>query len=119
MWKATNECLPTDDRIRRVGVSITSACDRCVTRKYEDMDHILAKGEFAETLWRICSIHIGMPHTEGKSKKERVSCWHRRATNCSASGQLIDLVPSILIWQLWLRRCKVRMEGVHSSVTSI
>lgn len=50
MWNAIHECLPLDDRIRRVGIPIVSRCDCCFVHEYEDLDHVLTSGEFVEAI---------------------------------------------------------------------
>ncbi|NAW49657.1 zinc-binding domain-containing protein, partial [Salmonella sp. gx-f5] len=75
MWKAIHDCLPVDDRIRKIGISIVSRCDCCSNSKYEDLNHSLSRGDFAEKIWRICSVVIGVPWMEGGSWRQRVECW--------------------------------------------
>ncbi|KAF5442116.1 hypothetical protein F2P56_036937 [Juglans regia] len=115
MWKAWYGCLPVDGRIRRAGIYMVSKCDFCISRNYEDQNHKLALGNFAEQVWGICSNQLGMPILEGHTWKQMIESWYRRANN-SHSGQLIGILPSIITWRLWWRRCKARMEGVHESV---
>lgn len=106
-----NECLHVDDRIQRIGIPIVSCCYCCsLNRKYEDMEHIFATGEFAKAIWHFCYVNIGVPLMEGKPWKDRIACWQRRANLSSSTNQLMSLVPSILIWKFWVRRCKARME---------
>ncbi|XP_042983328.1 uncharacterized protein LOC122312726 [Carya illinoinensis] len=119
MWKAIHNCLPVDGRIRNLGISIVSCCDCCSNSKYEDLNHCLAIGDFAKKIWRICSIVLGIPWIEGSSWKQRVECWYRRAKNSNRPGQLLGLLPTIITWRLWRRRCKARMEGLMESVQQV
>ncbi|XP_040989051.1 uncharacterized protein LOC121236683 [Juglans microcarpa x Juglans regia] len=116
MWKAMHGCLPVDDRIRGVGIYLVSKCDCCSSGGYEDQNHILALGTFAEQVWRICSLQLGMPLLEGGTWREKIECWYRHVKNSSQSGQLIGILPSIITWRLWWRRYKARMEGEQESV---
>ncbi|KAF8412186.1 hypothetical protein HHK36_000146 [Tetracentron sinense] len=52
MWKEAFECLSVDEKVRRVGVSLASACDCCESRQSEDLEHVLNKGKFAADIWR-------------------------------------------------------------------
>ncbi|KAF5450403.1 hypothetical protein F2P56_030761 [Juglans regia] len=119
MWKAIHDCLPVDDRICRIGISIVSRCDCCSSPKYEDFNHCLARGEFAEKIWRLCSVVLGVPWREGGSWRQRVECWYRRAKNSNRPGQLLGLLPAIITWRFWGRRCKARMEGLMDSVQQV
>ncbi|KAF8389248.1 hypothetical protein HHK36_025941 [Tetracentron sinense] len=58
MWKAAFECLSVDEKVRRVGVSLASACDCCDSRQSEDLEHVLNKGEFATDIWRKVSVEL-------------------------------------------------------------
>lgn len=95
MWKAMHGCLPVDDRIGRVGIYLVSKCDCCSSGGYEDQNHILALGTFAEQVWRICSLKLGMPLLEGRTWREKIECWYQHVKNSSQSGQLIGILPSI------------------------
>ncbi|XP_042987275.1 uncharacterized protein LOC122315428 [Carya illinoinensis] len=119
MWKAIHGCLPVDSRIRDIDIPIVSRCDCCLNYGDEDLNHVLARGDFAEKIWRICSVVLGVPLMEGSSWRQRVDCWHRRASNSNRPGQLFGLLPAIITWQLWGRRCKARMEDLRESVHQV
>ncbi|XP_042954602.1 uncharacterized protein LOC122291016 [Carya illinoinensis] len=119
MWKAIHDCLPVDDRIRKIGIPIAYRCDCCSESEYEDLNHSLARGDFAEKIWCICSVVLGIPWREGWSWRQRVECWYRQAKNSTRSGQLLGLLPAIITWRLWGQRCKARMEGLMESVQQV
>ncbi|XP_042962535.1 uncharacterized protein LOC122296805 [Carya illinoinensis] len=72
MWKAQHNCLPVDDRVRRTGIPLTSKCDCCREGSYEDQNHVLATGEFAEQIWRMCASKLELPCLQGKTWREKV-----------------------------------------------
>lgn len=119
IWKAMHGSFPVDDRLRRVGIILASKCDCCVLGVYEDQDHVLALGEFATQVWKCACIHLGMPFLIGREWKERVECWFHRAKRSSCSGQIIGILPIIITWRLWWRRCKARMEGFFESIDTV
>lgn len=61
MWKAQNNCLPVDDRVRRAGILLVSKCDCCDNGGYEDQSHVLALGTFAEQVWNKCCSTLAIP----------------------------------------------------------
>ncbi|XP_042988635.1 uncharacterized protein LOC122316166 [Carya illinoinensis] len=48
MWQAFHGGLSVDDKLCKVGVLIVSKCVCCDFGAYEDIEHILAKGEMAQ-----------------------------------------------------------------------
>ncbi|XP_042980144.1 uncharacterized protein LOC122310314 [Carya illinoinensis] len=119
MWKAQHNCLPVDDRVCRIGIPLASKCDCCREGNYEDQNHVLATGEFAEQIWRMCALKLELPCLQGKTWREKVESWYRRAKTSSQSGQLIGMLPSIITWRLWNRRCTARMENRQESIQTI
>ncbi|KAF5454407.1 hypothetical protein F2P56_024075 [Juglans regia] len=83
MWKAMHECLAVDDQISKLGIPTVSRCDCCSFGGYEDLNHVLATGEFGEKIWNIYSVQVGMPNMVGRRWRDRVECWHRRARSSS------------------------------------
>ncbi|KAF5444598.1 hypothetical protein F2P56_033719 [Juglans regia] len=41
--------------------------------------------------------------------------WFRRASNASQAGVILGVLPIVISWRLWTRRCKARMEGKMES----
>ncbi|KAG2727817.1 hypothetical protein I3760_01G176400 [Carya illinoinensis] len=114
MWKGLNNALSVDDRIRKVGLPIVSRCNCCIHGAYEDLSHVLAEGEFARLIWRKCASQIGMS-MRGGSWREIIEGWLNREKKSSKMGNLMGLLPSIITWRLWTRRCKERMDGIEES----
>ncbi|XP_042964784.1 uncharacterized protein LOC122299013 [Carya illinoinensis] len=119
MWKGLHGALSVDDRLRRIGIPIVSKCNCCNHGAYEDLNHVLAEGDFAKSIWRKSALQVGMNVREGRSWKETIGSWFNTATKSSTMGNLIGIIPSIITWRLWLRRCKTRMEGSGESVEQV
>ncbi|KAF5464541.1 hypothetical protein F2P56_014612 [Juglans regia] len=108
MWKAIHECLAVDDRIRKVGIQVASRCDCCISGAYEDMNHVLATGEFAKMIWSMCSNQLGMRNMAGINWRGRVDCWHRHARGSTQRGQLIGFIPLVSRIALRLKESKAQ-----------
>ncbi|GLT55053.1 hypothetical protein SLA2020_282060 [Shorea laevis] len=78
---------------------------------FEDLDHVLYSGKVAAKLWQICSNFLGIPYVATRSWLVTVEAWFRRTKKSSKVGNLIGLIPCIIIWNLWIWRCSARMEG--------
>ncbi|KAK1576349.1 hypothetical protein Q3G72_013142 [Acer saccharum] len=119
MWKAAFNCLSVDEKVRSVRVPIVSACSCCSSRGIEDLNHILNNGDFASNLWRKVSAEVGVPFLAHRSWKERVQQWFNRASRSSQLGNLMGLIPCLVIWRLWRRRCATRLEGKLESILDV
>ncbi|KAK0598182.1 hypothetical protein LWI29_032329 [Acer saccharum] len=113
IWKAWFMCLAVDDRVKDKGISMASACDCCVQRNQENIDHVLSVGDMAADIWRRASVVFGIPFQRVLPRKNRVTNWFYYARKSSIKGVLIGLLPCLITWCLWNRRCKARMEGVY------
>ncbi|XP_042952307.1 uncharacterized protein LOC122289402 [Carya illinoinensis] len=119
MWKFFNNALSVDDRIKSIGIPLASKCDCCVHGAYENRDHVLANGDIAKEVWRITYAQMGLGRTTGTSWNQIVEEWFFTASKTSQLGHLLGIIPSIVTWSLWLRRCKARAEGVKDSAITV
>ncbi|XP_035545929.1 uncharacterized protein LOC118348419 [Juglans regia] len=108
-WKVWHRALSVDDRLRRVGLPIVSKCDCCSAGHYENINHVLIEGDFPKQIWSFFGNLFGLP--VGSNWKLHVSSWFRRAQSNSHMGIIICLLPVIITWRIWRRRCLARMEG--------
>ncbi|KAG2724529.1 hypothetical protein I3760_01G021900 [Carya illinoinensis] len=111
MWKAFHNSLSVDDRLRRVGIPITSKCNCCAQGRYKDLNHVLTIGDFASRIWKKFSLILGVPYEPNRRWFELVLLWFRRASTKFQVGCILGLFSFIIIWKLWQRRYKARMEG--------
>ncbi|KAK0598052.1 hypothetical protein LWI29_031129 [Acer saccharum] len=70
IWKAWFMCLAVDDRVKDKGISMASACDCCVQRNQENIDHVLSVGDVATDIWRRASVVFWDSVPEGSSLEE-------------------------------------------------
>ncbi|KAF5446820.1 hypothetical protein F2P56_032419 [Juglans regia] len=119
MWKAFNNILSVDDKVRKLGIPIVSKCDCCLNGGYEDINHVLANGDIAKAVWNRVFVQIGLGRITGFSWQHLVEVWFTKASKASQMGQLLGIIPSIVTWSLRLRRCKARMDGVKDSAVTV
>ncbi|KAF8406683.1 hypothetical protein HHK36_008774 [Tetracentron sinense] len=84
----------------------------------ESRDHVLSSSEFAGKVWALAEEALGIsvvPH----SWWSRVFQWWSYAKNSTTRGTLIGILPCVITWRLWLRRCKARMEGIQETVEGV
>lgn len=95
------------------------ACDYCVQRGQENINHIFSSGEVAADVWRRASVLLGIPSHRTMPWKNRLTTWFSFARKSSISGILIGIMPCVITWGLWNRRCKVRMEGRNKNFDQV
>ncbi|KAF5468825.1 hypothetical protein F2P56_012942 [Juglans regia] len=119
MWKVKLDCLPVDDRVRRLGILLVSKCDCWILGHEESIDHILNSGDIAHKVWEMAAVAVGIPNVTVNSWWARVSLWFSCTKRSSQKGCLIGLLPSIITWKLWGRWCKARMEKKYMMVSEV
>lgn len=109
--------LSVDDRLRRIGIPLVSKCDCCNRGHIEDINHVLFEGEFPHRVWSFFGSLIGIPL--GRTWKQNAEIWFRRASSSSQVGVIVGIIPIIITWRLWRRRCLARMEGILESHNTV
>ncbi|KAG2685838.1 hypothetical protein I3760_10G144400 [Carya illinoinensis] len=119
VWKAWHNSLSVDDRLRRIGIPVVLKCSCCAEGGYEDVNHILYSGNFAQKIWRKYANSFGLPFREYITWKENLNLWFRRASRSSQMGVIMGILPTVITWKLWTRRCRSRMEGYVESMEEV
>lgn len=89
-----------------VYIPLASKCNCCnLSPDIETLEHVLNGGKLATSIWRKISIALGLP-CEFLSWKIKIRFWFRQANRHTQMGHLIGIIPSIIIWLIWLPRCK-------------
>lgn len=101
-WKAFNHALSVDDRIIMFGIPLASKCDCYVHGAHEHQDHVLAMGDFAKEIWKKASVLVVIPFVPGRGWQALVAVWFQKTKKSSQMGQLMGLIPLIIIWRIWL-----------------
>ncbi|XP_041001624.1 uncharacterized protein LOC121247322 [Juglans microcarpa x Juglans regia] len=101
-WLAWNKiCNPVEEG----GLSIRSLQDiqkalhmRFAWNLIQDINHVLFEGEFPQRVWSFFGNLFGIPL--GKSWKQHVGIWFRRASSSSQVGFIVGILPIIVTWRL-------------------
>ena len=101
------------------GISLASACDCCSLQVGESIDHVLVTGHIAAQIWDRASRLLNVPCLIFDTLKARISAWMILAKKVSLSGNLTGMLPCIITWCLWNRRCKARMEGLKAGTEHV
>ncbi|CAI9774666.1 unnamed protein product [Fraxinus pennsylvanica] len=119
MWKALSGSLSVDSSIRKVGIAIASKCNCCLVGHDKNTDHVLSTGDFADEVWKKLSHYLGLQWRSKQGWWERVQLWCARAKRSTQLGCLLGMLPCLITWRLWVRRCRARMEGKNETVQEV
>ncbi|XP_035541522.1 uncharacterized protein LOC118344586 [Juglans regia] len=119
MWKALHNCLSVDDKIKNIGIPFVSKCNCCARGHMEDLNHVLCNGDFARQIWRLAANQLGVHMGVFLTWKEQINFWFRRAGKSSQLKIIFGILPSIVSWKIWDRRCKARFEDRVDSVQTV
>lgn len=98
MWKAVNNCLSVDERVRRVGIPMISKCNCCSRSKMEDLNHVLRTREFARRIWRLAATQLGVHRGVLNTWQEQINFWFHRGKISTQVRIIFCLLPSIVSW---------------------
>ncbi|KAK2647950.1 hypothetical protein Ddye_015439 [Dipteronia dyeriana] len=110
-WRARFKSLATYEMVQNKGISLASACDCCVPKARESIDHVLVTSQIGFRVWEFASRLLKVSCLMFNTWKTIISAWLICAKKSSLVGNHIGLLPSIITWCLWTRRCKERIEG--------
>ncbi|KAF5452775.1 hypothetical protein F2P56_027742 [Juglans regia] len=119
MWKASNNCLSVDAKVQMAGIPMVSKCNCCVFGNMEDLNHVLCTGDFARQLWRMAAVQLGVHMGAFRTWNDQIDFWFRRAGKSSQVKTIFGLIPSIVSWKLWERRCKARFDGHLDTIETV
>ncbi|KAJ0029811.1 hypothetical protein Pint_13441 [Pistacia integerrima] len=105
--------------VGKLGIPLASRCNFCTYGHTESLNHVLCNGSIAIKVWKTAAITLGITHVYGLSWWSTVMQWLDVFKKLSHRGVLLSLIPSIITWHLWMRRCKARMENSAESVANV
>lgn len=74
-WKAFLSALSVDDNVRKLEIHIVSRCNCCEVGAYEDLNHVLEKGDFSKAIWEKVFNYLGLISMRGRGWCDRVEGW--------------------------------------------
>ncbi|KAG2663424.1 hypothetical protein I3760_16G029200 [Carya illinoinensis] len=119
MWKAYNNCLSVDEKIRSIGIPLVSKCDCCLVRHIEGLNHVLCTGDFTRHIWCMVTTQVGVQMGVFRTWNEQINFWFHRAGKSSQLCIIFGILSSLISWQLWNRQCKARYDNKVESVASV
>lgn len=91
----------------------------CTIKHIESLDHVLCSGDLAKQVWDLAGAAFDVSCMQTSTWWAQVSSWFACAKKSSLKGSLVGMVPCLITWKLWHRRCKARMEGNLDNTQSV
>lgn len=116
-WVALHRMILMGERMEKLGILGPHRCVMC-EQSSEDVQHILVRCDVAQSIWRFFCAKLG---------------WHAPLANClqdifvswpnifkgAAYGGLWDVVPAMIVWQIWREQNARIFKGKPSSVEQV
>ncbi|XP_075101931.1 uncharacterized protein LOC142177353 [Nicotiana tabacum] len=118
-WRAIHGKIATDERITRFGISLASKCCCCpspgMIPDEEMCEHLFCQGHFAQQVWAIFAGMVGIAHINIPLRTLFANCWNHKSKN-SVAAFVFQIMPPIVVWELWRSRCCSKYEMERLSV---
>lgn len=104
--------IPTNDVLKRIGISIVSRCLCCVNGGEETLVHLFLTTPIAVKLWRYFITCVGL-NMDGQNLSTIIVQWRNHAKGLREK-MILRAIPAIILWELWKNRNKIKNGKVPS-----
>lgn len=110
-WNLLNNAVPTDYAMRRKQIMITSKCCCCcsVQPSAKTNKHLFLDSEVACQVWGKVSQLVDININKTSILQLLGDIW-RNKTSSDLLHWLLDVLPGMIFWSIWISRCKVIYE---------
>ncbi|XP_031100721.1 uncharacterized protein LOC116004702 [Ipomoea triloba] len=116
MWKLLRRLLPFPDVVERFGFCLPSICPFCLGAS-ASLDHCLLLCNRVQNVWNYFSGVFGLPLLNTSSVRSKCHAWWLSSSPNSAVGYITRLMPSLVLWFLWVAYNESIFEGSAFSAT--
>uniref|UniRef100_M1DFI8 RNase H family protein n=1 Tax=Solanum tuberosum TaxID=4113 RepID=M1DFI8_SOLTU len=104
LWRVVRDRIPTDSRLTKMGIAMSSRCCCCKSPQKEDVDHFSCSGEFEKKIWSILCGPLGIPF-DNIPIRMLIKFWWTWKTKNPVLNMLMKCLPAITLWEVWKARC--------------
>ncbi|KAH0650294.1 hypothetical protein KY284_030206 [Solanum tuberosum] len=101
LWRTWKKRIATEDNLKKMRISIASRCYCCESHDQESIAHLFLTAPIAQKLWKQFASCAGVQIEEGL--QHTITQWWR-ASHKPKLRAIFQVVPAILMWELWKRR---------------
>ncbi|XP_060212295.1 uncharacterized protein LOC132639929 [Lycium barbarum] len=101
--------LPLDDKLKKWGHQFPSRCYCCQHPEVEDFSHVFLKSPTAQATWKHFCNPVGI-NIDNLQVTQIINSWWDMPGKPHVKC-IYQVVPAIIIWELWKRRNTMRHDG--------
>ncbi|KAL0912360.1 hypothetical protein M5K25_018326 [Dendrobium thyrsiflorum] len=106
VWRVLHKLIPTDEILIKRGFVLSSKCQCCY--HVENMHHVFLSSPLAVKTWTYFEDIFKVNYFNAKlSIKDMLKCWFSKS-----KGHIKNVIPSLILWYLWLDRNNSRFSNV-------
>ncbi|WMV30204.1 hypothetical protein MTR67_023589 [Solanum verrucosum] len=114
VWRTLRNKLPTNEKLTSFGKE-ADHCFCCYRTGEDNIDHIFISGHFANKIWSFFSVAAGILHDHILINMLMLRWW-RQEHKIEVQNLLNQLLPLIIIWNLWKNRCATKYGEKQSNI---
>ncbi|XP_031096877.1 uncharacterized protein LOC116001124 [Ipomoea triloba] len=117
-WRVFKRKAPIDDVLVRFGYQMVSRCNCCVVPTSCTLQHVFCTGEVAKEVWGYFGRSLGMSVQPRTLEQICYHWWGRKVKN-RLEKFMIERLPIVIIWELWVGFTQCRYGKGKSSASII
>lgn len=107
-----------DTNVRRKGICLASRCVCCCSPSLETLEHLFIGSDLAIAIYSFF-VDKFQKRREISSVTDLINSWMHGISNRSQLGNLIRGSISVMLWEFWKHRCKLKLEGGGSNPLAV
>lgn len=120
MWRAIHRGLPTDEAVRKRGISIPSICVCCGNNpSMETLQHLFIQSRCASFIWNHFASLCGVKHNAHGFNQCLSTWWLLSNPPDGISKWVIRLIPCFILWEIWKHRNKAKYDNGDMFIPAI
>nr|GMD04665.1 uncharacterized protein LOC109162453 [Ipomoea batatas] len=117
-WRVFKRKVPVDDVLSRFGYHLASRCYCCETPSECTLQHVFCTGDAAKDVWGYFGRSLGFNIQNRCLEQVCYKWWGRRVKN-RLENFIIQRLPMVIIWELWVSYTQCKYGKSRVSVARI
>ncbi|MQL99615.1 hypothetical protein Taro_032342 [Colocasia esculenta] len=118
-WKLLYRAIPVDSRISDQGIALVSRCSCCTVHCSEDLNHLFISSDLAHSLWGWVTPILDLNVSTYANITTRLWQNLSQCNPATPAGFISLYASTLVIWEIWRARCRMRFDGERPSISRI
>ncbi|XP_059277613.1 uncharacterized protein LOC132031690 [Lycium ferocissimum] len=111
LWRLLKHKVAVDLNLGKFGINIPSMCSCCISHKEESEEHLFFDSMIGNNNWKYFNQVFGISSGPANLRHLMITWWLTKGKN-DIQKIALQILPGIIVWQVWKARCKSRFENV-------